>query len=357
MNTRKNASPRSSAAGSTRKQLKEVTQAVLEELDEQAQDTLRPEKQLEEKRQQEVVAVADSLTTDSQGLAEIGHLKLSLSKVLTQLSEQLDSELQKYQAVQKAVTVKEQELREVYDIERRANTLAALIEADNRQRAEFEVEMAGRRDTQEQEIAALRERWQKEKAEYEQALKAAKDAEKRTRDREKEEFEYNFQREQTVARNKFADESAALEKEIHERREKLEKELVEREREVAARETELRELRIKVEALTKDRDTAVTQAVAAVREKLTTDAKAQTDLAQKQFEGERNVLSTRIEGMEKTVKDQAAQLAKISSQLETAYGKVQDIAVKAIEGSANVKAFQGLQSMLADATRKPAAEK
>lgn len=357
MAARRANSSRTPSGGSTRKQLKDVVNAVQEELDVQEQETLNPEKQLEEKRQQEVVAVADGLAAEGKGLAEISLLKASLSKTLTQLAEQLEAELHKYEAVQKAVTAREQDLQEVYDIERKASTLAALIEAENRQRSDFEAEMAERRTELEQEIAAIRERWQKEKAEYEQAQKAGREADKRARDREKEEFEYAFQREQTLARNKFSDESAALEKEIQARRETLEKELAEREREVAARETELRELRSKVDLLTKDRDTAVTQAVTTVRERLLAETKAQADLAQKQFEGERNVLSTRIDGLEKTVKDQAAQIAKLSGQLEAAYGKVQDIAVKAIEGSANAKAIQGLQSMLADATRKPAVDK
>ena len=356
MATRKTTATEGRAA-KTKKDLQAAYQTAVEDLKEKEQAQLRPEKQLEEKQQQETVAAAETLVADSRALQDIAQLKISIGKMLGQLTEQLEGELRKYETVRAAVTARERELQEIYEIQKSANSLAALIEAENQQRAEFENEMAERRAVLETEIAEARERWQKEKAECEQAQKAQKDADKRQRDREKEQFDYEFQREQTLARNKFADETGALEKEMQTRRDKLEKELVEREREVAARETELRELRTRVETLTSDRDTAVTQAVESATQRLQTQAKTQLDLLQKESDGERNVLTTRIEAFEKTVKDQAAQITRLTGQLDTAYGKVQDIAVRAIEGSASAKALQNLQSILAENVRKPAPEK
>ena len=52
------------------------------------------------------------------------------------------------------------------------------------------------------------------------------------------------------------------------------------------------------------------------------------------------MLTTRIESLEKTVKEQNQQIAHLSQQLEKAYQKVQDIAVKAVEGSSNVNLQQ-----------------
>ncbi len=64
----------------------------------------------------------------------------------------------------------------------------------------------------------------------------------------KEEYEYSFKREQKLAKDKFEDEKAKLEKEIQIKREQMEKELQEREKAIASQENELNELRKKVSA-------------------------------------------------------------------------------------------------------------
>ncbi|MDP2107331.1 MAG: hypothetical protein Q8J76_15140, partial [Desulfobulbaceae bacterium] len=46
--------------------------------------------------------------------------------------------------------------------------------------------------------------------------------------------------------------------------------------------------------------------------------------------GEKNVLAARIEAFERQVTEQKKQIDQFSSQIEKAYGKVQDIAIKAV---------------------------
>jgi hypothetical protein len=80
-------------------------------------------------------------------------------------------------------------------------------------------------------------------------------------------------------------------------------------------------------------DQAVARAVQESTERLEHERKYAVELLQKEFAGERNVLNSRIEGLQQTVEKQAEQLARLSQQLEHSYGQVQDIALKAIEGS------------------------
>ena len=53
----------------------------------------------------------------------------------------------------------------------------------------------------------------------------------------------------------------------------------------------------------------------------------------------------------------AVRMAKLLGQAEKAYAQVQEIAVRAIEGSAGAKQLASLQQLLADQARKPAAER
>ena len=71
----------------------------------------------------------------------------------------------------------------------------------------------------------------------------------------------------------------------------------------------------------------------------------------KEFEGERKMLITRIEALEKTGKEQSERIQNLTQQLEKAYQKVQDIAVKAVEGSANARSFSTFQQMVKEQSR------
>ncbi len=204
---------------------------------------------------------------------------------MTQISDKLEDEVNRLNGIQKAIDIKEEEIKELYEIEKSAAALAALIEAQNQKRQEFESEMAVKKDDLMREIEKTRAEWKKEKEE------------------------------------------------------------------------ELNELRQKMSVFPKELETAVNKAVKEATEKITAEAKNREQLMNKEFEGERGVLTTRIESLEKTVKRQSEQIAKLSAQLENSYQKVEDIAVKAIDGSSNLKSLANLQQMMADQTKGQSQEK
>jgi len=88
--------------------------------------------------------------------------------------------------------------------------------------------------------------------------------------------------------------------------------------------------------------------VAAVTERLSTQAQAAERLLQAGMDGEKNVLLARIEALQSVVKAQEKQLGDLSTKLEAAYAKVQDIAVKAVDSSSrqlkNITVQAGPQS-------------
>lgn len=341
---------------STKHEILEAYNALLKEVDQRKEVELAPEKMREEKRAKEVVQVADSLA--SEGVVRgINDLKLELGRVLSQVSDKLEEEVNKYRTIQKAIEFKEKEVKELYEIERSASTLAALIEAQNQKRQVFESEMVARKEELILDIETTRAEWEKEKKERETAAKVFDAEEKKKREREKEEFRYAFDREQQLAKDKFGDEKANLEKEIRTTRERMEKELAEREKVLAEGETELSELRKTAAALPKEMEEAVNRAVKETSQRMALEAKGREELLKKEFDGQRNVLTTRIESLEKTVADQAQHVAKLSQQLEQAYQKVQDIALKAVEGSSSFKAVAGLQQMFNDQARRQPQEK
>jgi hypothetical protein len=348
--------PKKLTLSNTKQEMLEAYQVVLKQLEAQKDAELKPEKKLEEKKAKEVIQVAESLS--SEGVAkEISNLKIETSKTLAQISDRLEEEVNKFRAIQSAIALKEKELQELYEIEKSAVSLAALIESQNQKREAFETEMAEKKEALSQEIEALRAQREQEKKEYEEETKERDTTEKKRRDREKEEYEYSFKREQKLTKDKFEDEKAKLEKEIHTKKEQMESELKEREKVVAAKEEELNELRKKVSTFPKDMEAAVSKAVKETTERLILEAKNREELMKKEFIGERNVLTTRIESLEKIVKEQNEQIAKLTQQLEKAYQQVQEIAVKTIEGSSTSKSIANLQQWISEQMRKSSQEK
>ena len=356
MEEKKTTQPAKISMSNTKQEMLAAYNSLLKQIEEKTKTELKPEKKIEEKKVKEVVEVADSLS--SEGVVKgISSLKLEIGKMLTQISDRLEEEVNKFSGIRRAIEIKENEIKEIYEIERSAATLAALIESQNLKRQEFESEMAAKKEELDREIQTIKAEWEKEKKDYEVNAKEEQAAEMKKREREKEEYNYAFKREKQLAKDKFEDEKETLEKEIQIHKEQIEKQLAERERIVTESEEELNELRKKVSSFPNEMEAAVNKATKDATETISLDAKSKEELMRKEFDGERNVLTTRIESLEKTVKEQGEQTAKLSQQLEKAYQKVQDIAVKAIEGSSTVKSLINLEQMMAEQVRKQSQEK
>lgn len=348
--------PKKLSLSNTKQEMLEAYQAVLKQLELQKEAELKPEKKIEERKTKEVLQVAESLSAEGVS-RETSNLKMEISKTLVQISDRLEEEVNKFKAVQNAILFKEKELQELYEIEKSALTLAALIESQNQKRQAFELEMAEKKEALNQEIEALRRQREEEKKKYEEEIKERDLLEKRRREREKEEFEYSFKREQKLARDKFEDEKAKLEREIQLKKEQMESELREREKAITEREEEYNELKKKVSAFPKEMEAAIAKAIKETTERLSLEAKNKEELMKREFAGERNVLTTRIESLEKIVKEQNEQIARLSQQLEKAYQQVQDIAVKTIEGASSTRSLANLQQWISEQIRKSSPEK
>jgi hypothetical protein len=344
------------AMTNTKQEMIHAYNTLLKELEEKQAGELKPEKKIEEKKTKEAVQIASSLTTEGVG-KEIAELKLEIGRTLTRIADQLEEEVNRFVAIRSAITAKEKELRELYEIEKTAMSLATLIEAQNQKRQEFASEMENKKEILRQEIDTTRTAREKEQEEQDAAVKERDTAEKKKQTREKEEFEYAFKREQQLATDRFTYEKAKLEKELKDKKEQLENELKSREAAIADKEAELNDLRKRAVQFPKELETTVTKAIKETSERLLLEAKTREELLKKENEGERNVFKARIDSLEKTAADQGERISVLTKQLEAAYQKVQDIAVKTVEGASNFKSVASLQQLIGEQMRKQTTEK
>src|SRR6185312_5224859 len=195
----------------------------------------KPEEKIEARNVSQAVAVADELSTEGV-VKSISELKSVVGKTLSQLSDRLEEQVARYVQIQRAIIAKDQELKEIYEIQRSASTLTALIETYERQRQELAAEHAALKDELEEEIEKGRAEWDAEQTQREVEAKERETGEQKRREREKEEYRYTFAREQQQAKDRFADEMATAQKALAEQKAASERELTERERIVKAAE-------------------------------------------------------------------------------------------------------------------------
>ncbi len=109
--------------------LAETEKTVAERREAQA----RPEEKIEARAADQAIAAAEQLSTEGV-VKSIGELKGVVGKMLTQLSDRLEEQVSRYVQVQRAIVAKDAELKEIYEIQRSASTLTALIESQEHQR-------------------------------------------------------------------------------------------------------------------------------------------------------------------------------------------------------------------------------
>ena len=339
--------PKKLSMTNTKKELLDAYNATVKMLAEKEQASLNPKKIVEEKQKTEIIEKVKDVSVETV-TKTIEVLKSESSKLLNELKEKLTTQVEKLDNIQKAILEKEKELNEIFEIEKSAYTLAALIESQNLKRDEFEVEMAEKESTLLKVIEEKEQAWEKEKSDYKKEISDVKKEEEKQRKREKEEYEYNFNREKQLAKNKLEDELKALEKQTKDKLDAMKVDLDKREKEIADKENEFARFKEKVENFEEELKAAVEEASKGISVKLGLEYKNKEELLREEFKGEVNVLKTKIQGLEKLAAEQAKKINELTNKLDAAYQKVQDVAVKAIEGAANLKSFNELQKILSE---------
>ena len=338
---------------SARQQMRETIDETERLLVDRSEES-KPEEKLLALADQQAVGAADALSTEGV-VKSIAELKASVNKALMQLADRLEEEVAKYSQIKRAVALKSTELQDIYGIQKSATTLLAMIESQQRKQAEMESELSEEKRQLQQEIESLRAQRDQEQKEHEAFEKERDALEQKRRQREQEEYRYASTRQQQQAKDAFDDQMAKAKKDLAALKAETEQSLGQREQALATREQELQSLRQRAEQFPKELDAAVAKAATQAREHAEQDAKTREELLKKEFAGEKNVLTTRVTALEQTAKEQAQRIAGLGQQAEKAYQQVQEIAIRAVEGSAQAKQLAHLQQMLSEQGRKPSA--
>jgi len=113
----------------------------------------------------------------------------------------------------------------------------------------------------------------------------------------------------------------------------------------------------KVEFFPAELSKAVKEAENAAYKKASEEAKIQAQLIAKENEAETRVAELKIKILETTAKEQEKRLQHLMEELTGANEKVQNIAVKAIEGASGARTLSAVGEIALEQAKKPDASK
>ncbi|MDC0834943.1 hypothetical protein AY599_10820 [Leptolyngbya valderiana BDU 20041] len=279
-------------------------------------------------------------------IAQLTGLKLGFGSSVSQLSEQLTREASQLGEVQSQVSEAIARLTQLYDLsDIQDETLDNLIREYEESEKQFSDVFETERETLEQAFFEEETAWQKEREDRHEAI-AERNAEYRKAcERDEREYRYDRDLQRQTDAEAYQQQQAELYRQLDETRQQQEKAWEDREKAISERETEFEEVMAKVEAFPAEKEAQIERGKEVGRNIAIAQTKANAELRQKEIEGEKQRYELQVRALEETIHDREIRIANLTQQLETTLKQTQELAVKAIEGTANEKSLQAVKDI------------
>ncbi|MDJ0734258.1 MAG: hypothetical protein QNJ47_09315 [Nostocaceae cyanobacterium] len=275
----------------------------------------------------------------------LGKIQLGFGSAASELSEQLSTQASKLAAIQENVGNEVEGLKTLHNLEMSENTLDNLIQTYEENSKVYEEEFNNRSETLLQELESQKDSWFKEQEEYQRNIKERNDNLNKTRQRDAAEYKYDLELQRKLEMDEYEQQQKELYQQLQEYQQEIEKQWTEREKAISEREKQYEEYKSQVEAFPKEKEAAIKKATEQGKGIAHYQAKVKADLYATEVEGQKRFYEQRLQSLETTITNQETRIKNLSTQLESALKQVQDLAVKAIEGSANVNSYQAMKEI------------
>ncbi|MEO0537466.1 MAG: hypothetical protein AAF215_26855 [Cyanobacteria bacterium P01_A01_bin.123] len=288
----------------------------------------------EKERNLQVLEAVAQYTTDSivRGFAD---LQLSFSSVIGQLSDQLTIETDKLDDLKRAIAVETQRLQDLQQARVVADALYILNQDHQENLRLLQDRITHEQEALEKEKTAAQKVWQREQAEFDQSASIRDDLLGQERQRQEEDYQYETARSRTISNDDYEETRRQAERQIQDTTQAKEKQWAERESVLAANQTKLAEYQQKADAFPQDLEEAIKQAREASIKETHDAAKVRANLLEKEWEATQQGYELKIQSLEAKIQNQAEEITSISTQLRTAMGQAQDLAMRAFSSSSN----------------------
>ncbi|MEM1394214.1 MAG: hypothetical protein AAF316_01320 [Cyanobacteria bacterium P01_A01_bin.80] len=278
-------------------------------------------------------------------IESLAKIQLGFGSAANELSEQLTTKASRLAEIKQLVEEQLEQLKQLHDLEVSDDILDNLIATYEENNSAYQEEFNQVSETLNQEIQDLREAWRKEQEDYQRSTKERNENLNKNRQRDVSTYKYDLERERNLEVDEYEQQQKELYRALDEFQRETEKQWSERETIISDKEKEFEELKVKVEAFPQQKESATKKATEQGKGIAEYQAKIKTNLFAKEVEGEKASYEQKIQSLEQTISSQEERIQTLSKQLESALKQVQDLAVKAIEGTANVNTYQAMKEI------------
>ena len=338
--------PNKVSVNNTKAQILKAYEELLKEVEAKKADNPK----VLHKEQEEKKKVASATAKTEEGIVKnIAELKLKIGDSLDAIAKNLLSEKEQLREIQEAIAIEKKNLEDLYGISANADTLAALLLAQEEKKKSFEEEMKNRKSEFDEKMARekaafgeemknQRAAWLQEKKETAQKQKEEKEEQLKKRAREEEEYKYNLAQTRKKEQDAYDLKKELQERELEEKRAAFEKEISEREKAVTEAENELNTLREQVTQFPKELEKAVKSTEVRITKELQGQYKFEKELLAKETEGKLNLLKQTIQTLEAKIIEQDNLIKQLSQKADVSEKTVKDIALKALDTASKIPA-------------------
>jgi hypothetical protein len=271
----------------------------------------------------EVLNSVKGLNFDSVS-RELATVQVEVQKTLAELSAKLSEQLQKLDNIEETIRLKQEELKQLHQIEATSTTL----------------------DELEAEIREKREAWAEEQDQWKRDFEEMKQDQRKAWKREEDDYQYQLKQKHTKTEDALQEMLAQKAKANREQQEQLEKQWSEREAELKKREQELGELREFKASAPEMIKKAVNADVAIATNSLKKEYEHKQIIAAKDAETDKRLAESQIQGLQQTIIKQQAQIDDLRAQLVEAHQRVTEISHKALESASGRATTEALQRLM-----------
>jgi hypothetical protein len=288
---------------------------------------------------------ASKINTIENILLSLENIEQGLGTSINEISAKLTLEADSLAELLQQTQEKTELLQSLYTIEVSEETLDKLLDDYEQTEENFAEELKNQRLSSEENYQELLKNWRKEQQKQDKYWQETLENTAKNQQREYQEYQYELEHARATERDGYDQKKKQLQQDFDEIRETKINEWNEREKNVKIREDEWTKYKTEFEQLPDKTDKEVKKAEAEGKAIIEKDAKVKADLLAKEHDSQKRMYELRIQSLQTLIDSRKVQIESLNRQVESAHKQAQDLAIKAIEGTANLDKFNAVKEI------------
>jgi hypothetical protein len=295
-----------------------------------------------------ILGDASKINSVESILLSLENIEQGLGTSINEISAKLTFEADSLAELLEQTQEKTEVLQSLYNIQVSEDTLDKLLDEYEQMEENFAQELKNQRVTTEENYQELLKNWHKEQQKHEKSWQEQLNTTAKNQSREYQEYQYELEHARATERDTYDQKKKQLQDEFAEIRETKINEWNEREKVLKIREDEFLKYQTEFEQLPDKTEKEVKKAEAEGKAIIEKDAKVKADLLAKEQDSQKRMYELRTQSLQTLIESRQTQIASLNRQVELAHKQAQDLAIKAIEGTANLDKFNAVKEIASE---------